>query len=141
MHKKAIKGKTFIGRFNIGDDLLLSLETFCRKKKIVSGIFWLIGAVQNIKLGYYDQRYQKYIQCLSMNKKFEISSCQGNISMKGKDLSVHAHITVSDLKGKTYGGHLLNGTKIFACEFFLQELKNTSLIRSKDFKTGLPLWK
>ncbi|MCX5781691.1 MAG: DNA-binding protein [Elusimicrobia bacterium] len=140
MHKKATIGRLFIGRFEYKDDLLASLNKFCRKNNIFAGIFSLIGAVQNAKLGYYDQKRKRYKNCVSLNKKLEIVSCSGNISLKEKKPFVHAHIALADLRGKTFGGHLMEGTKVFAAEFFIQELTNIKLKRSKDSITGLPLF-
>jgi len=48
-------GRAFIGRFESGKDLLEELNAFCKKENIRLGVFNLIGAVRNAKLGYYDQ--------------------------------------------------------------------------------------
>ncbi|MFH1369524.1 MAG: PPC domain-containing DNA-binding protein [Elusimicrobiota bacterium] len=141
MFKKAKLGRTFIGRFEYGDDLLESLNGFCRKRKIKAGFFNLIGAVQNAKLGYYSQSEKKYTGCVEINKKLEIASCMGNVSIKEGEIFVHAHIVLADYTGKASGGHLMPGTKVFAAEYVIQELKNGKLVRVKDSVTGLPLWK
>jgi len=76
-----------------------------------------------------------------LNKKLEIASCTGNISIKDGEIFVQAHITLADMEGKAFGGHLMPGTEIFAAEFFVQELIGQDLVRAKDEITGLPLWK
>ncbi len=140
MHIEPKAGRIFLGRFEAGDDLLDSLAGFCKKQNIRLGVFNLIGAVRNAKLGYYDQAQKKYTGCVELNKKLEISSCTGNISLKDGEIFCHAHITLADFEGKAFGGHLMQGTEVFAAEFFIQELTGAELFRGKDEKTGLPLW-
>ncbi len=140
MHIEPKTGRKFLGRFEAGNDLLDSLTGFCKEQNIRLGVFNLIGAVRNAKLGYYDQGQKKYTGCVDLDKKLEISSCMGNISVKDGEIMVHAHITLADMDGKAFGGHLMQGTEVFAAEFFIQELVGAELVRGKDEKTGLPLW-
>ena len=141
MQRKTSLGRSFIGNFEYGDDLLVSLTLFCKKHRIKTGTFSLIGAVQNVVFGYYGQKEKRYVTCKRLNKQLEIASCIGNISELNKDIFVHAHIVCADYKGNAFGGHLMEGARIFAAEFFIQEIKNISLVRKKDPKTGLMLWK
>ena len=76
-----------------------------------------------------------------LNKNLEITSLTGNISLRDDEPMVHAHITVSDSDGRTFGGHLAPGTIVFACEFVITALDGPQLLRSHDDQTGLPLWK
>ena len=134
------RARVFIGRFDCGDDLLEDLMAFCKKERIKLGVFNVIGAVKKAKLGYYNQNEKKYTGCTELNKKLEIASCMGNISLKDNDIMVHAHIVLADFDGKAYGGHLMPGTEVFAAEFFIEELTGGELKRGKDKVTGLPLW-
>lgn len=140
MHQQVKCGRQIIGRFESGDDLLAALTKLCQEKKVKLGTFSIIGAVTGAKLGYYNQDEKKYTGCVELNKKLEITSCIGNISIKDGEIFPHAHITLADWEGKAYGGHLMPGTIVFAAEFFIQELKGKDLIRQRDPKTGLPLW-
>lgn len=133
-------GRTFMGRLACGDDLLQALTDFCQKNNIKLGSFNLIGAVKSAKLGYYNQDEKKYVYCVELEKSLEIASCMGNISLKDGEIMVHAHVVFADLQGKTYGGHLMPGAKIFAAEYCIQEYTKAELKRSKDTETGLPLW-
>ena len=140
MHIEPRPGRLFIGRFESGQFLLETLTASCNKEKIRLGVFKIICAVRNVKLGYYEQTTKIYADCASIDKKLEISNCTGNISLKDGEIMVHAHITLADLDGKAFGGHLMPGTEIFAAEFFIQELTGGELNRVRDEKTGLPLW-
>ena len=130
-----------MGRFQAGDDLLRALHDFCNKNSIRLGTFSIIGAVTQAKLGYYNQEQKQYTGCVELNKKLEIASCTGNISLKDGEIMAHAHIVLADWEGKAYGGHLMPGTNVFAAEFNIQELTDAELKRGKDPITGLPLWK
>lgn len=140
MHKQVKLGRNFIGRFDFGQDLLESITKFCIDNNIRLGIFSIIGAVQKAKCGYFDQVNKKYVDCVDLEKKLEITSCIGNISVKDGQIFPHAHITFADLEGNVYGGHLMPGTEIYAAEFFIQELTGAELIRKLDEQTKLPLW-
>jgi uncharacterized protein len=134
-------GRTFVGRLNFKDDLLNEITSACKKYKIYSGFISIIGAVQNAKLGYYNQSKKSYTGCVELKQKLEIASCTGNISIKDGEIFVHAHIVLADYKGKAYGGHLMPGTSIFAAEYYITELLGKKLHRVKDPSTGLPLWR
>ena len=135
------EGRNFIGRFKYKSDLLSSLEELCKKENIKLGAFSVIGAVTSVKLGYYDQENKVYTGCVDLDKKLEITSCIGNISLKDSDVFIHAHITLADHEGKCYGGHLMPGSCIFAAEYCIRELKGIELNRETDKETGLSLWK
>lgn len=134
------EGRFFIGRFKARADLLGSLRDLCKKENIRLGVFSVIGALTNVKLGYYDQDAKKYIENCSLEKKLEITSCTGNVSLKDSEIFVHAHITLADHAGGCYGGHLMPGGSIFAAEYFAQELTGAVLTRKPDPETGLNLW-
>jgi len=53
----------------------------------------------------------------------------------------HVHLVLGDKEGKTFGGHLDEGTTIFSAEMFLLEVKNIVLEREYDEVTGLNLFK
>ncbi len=136
----ADQGRIFIGRFRSRADLLESLTDFCVREGIRLGIFSVIGALSSARLGYYDQDAKQYVECVRLDKKLEIASCIGNISLKDSKVFVHAHITLADLQGKCHGGHLMPGAAVFAAEYYIKELTGGVLERRSDPETGLSLW-
>ena len=134
------EGRIFIGRFKHNADLLEELTDFCRKENIRLGVFSVIGALHSVKLGYYKQDAQEYTEAVSLDKKLEITSCIGNISLKDSETFIHAHITLADHDGNCYGGHLMPGAAIFAAEYHIKELAGGELTRKHDPETGLSLW-
>jgi uncharacterized protein len=131
--------RTIIGQLASGSDLYEEMTKIVQREDILIGRIQGIGAVTQAKIGYYDQNKNEYIN-LEFSGGMEIVSLTGNISMRDGKPFIHAHIVLSDREGKTYGGHLLPGTKLFACELFIEEFDGEKLIRTKDGRTGLFLW-
>jgi len=131
--------KTMLIRLDKGSDLLQSITDICIKEGIKSGSIECIGAVQNACLSYYDQDKLEYLP-ISVDKKLEIASLSGNISIKGNLPFVHVHAVFSDEYGDTFGGHLAFGTKVFAAELLINKFSSEYFERELDFSTGLYLW-
>jgi uncharacterized protein len=132
-------GRIFLGRLEHGADLLNELYQLCQSQNIQMGTLQVIGAVQRACIGFYDQGKKLYQQ-ITLPNPAEIVCCIGNISSKDEKIFIHAHLTLSDEQGKSWGGHLMPGTIIFAAEFQIQELQGKILQRSEDPVTGLTLW-
>ncbi|MCF8030518.1 MAG: DNA-binding protein [Desulfohalobiaceae bacterium] len=132
-------GSRYMGRLSYNADLLDALTEICRERGVTLGRVEAIGALQKARLGYYDQQSRQY-QFLVWEKGLEITSLMGNISLKEGEPMVHAHLTLADEAGRTYGGHLARGCHVFACEFILQAFSGPDLVRSYEERTGLPLW-
>jgi hypothetical protein len=99
-----------------------------------------IGAVKSAKMAFYGQEDYTYHE-FSVDEPSEILNCTGNVSELEGETFVHAHITLGLKDGTTKGGHLVEGTKIFACELFAIPHDGEQLKRTFDNVTGLKLWK
>jgi uncharacterized protein len=140
MNISVTPGRKIIGRMAKGDDLLAALENCAREHGITLGKVEAIGAVSQARVGYYNQAERKYY-FLDLARPLEILSLIGNISLKDGKPMVHAHVTLSGHEGRAFGGHLAEGTLVFACEFIIQEYQSaTPLLRQMDDPTGLFLW-
>ena len=132
-------GFVYMGRLSYNSDLLDSLSEVCRERGVTLGRIEAIGALRGARLGYYDQKSLEY-KYLTWDKGLEITSLMGNISIKDGEPMVHAHLTLADEEGRTFGGHLARGCPVFACEFILRVYSGPDFVRSHDTQTGLPLW-
>jgi predicted DNA-binding protein with PD1-like motif len=133
-------GRQIMGRLAKGDDLLAALEHCCRANGITLGEVRALGAVSRARVGYYDQAQRQYLY-VELAQPLEILALVGNISLRDGQAMVHAHVTLGDRKGRAWGGHLAEGTVVFACEFMLQEYRaEAALERQFDQETGLFLW-
>ena len=137
--KEVKQKKIIMGRLRHGADLLEELTDICKKGNIVLGGIKAIGAVQKACIGFYDQEKREY-KYIKIDKPLEITNLTGNISIKDNNPFVHAHITLADSKGRAFGGHLSQGTIVFACECVIEVLEGPVFERGFDQETGLSLW-
>lgn len=92
-------------RLKPGDDLLDSIERFAQKNGIEAGcILCGVGSLKHVTLRFANRDYHS-----EFDGYFEIVSVTGTVSVHGS----HIHISVSDGDGKTMGGHLIPGCKIY----------------------------
>jgi len=131
--------RTYIGRLPEGADLLESITRICKEENIRIGKITAIGAVKKAVIAFYDQVEKKYHN-LELDQEMEIVSCIGNVSVLNGHPFVHCHIALADNQGKCFGGHLMMGTEIFACELIIEEFEGEPLERVYDEKSGLSLW-
>jgi predicted DNA-binding protein with PD1-like motif len=132
--------RCFIGKLDFGSDLLQQLTSVCIKENITLGTVEAIGAVEKARCGYYDQNAKEY-NFYEIDQHLEITALLGNISIRDGKPMVHAHATFTDEKANAFGGHLAEGTIVFACEFVIRAFSGVDHVRQYDEETGLPLWK
>ncbi len=132
--------RTVIGQLPRGADLYESLTSIAQKENIRLGRIQAIGATTHAVVAYFDQDQHQYVP-IELPGGREILNLLGNISLKDGKPFVHAHIILGDRQGHVFGGHLMLGTKVFACEVFIDEYEGAELIREKDENTGLFIWK
>jgi len=137
--KEYRSGREFAGRLDHGSDLFLSLMRLVEEKDIKMGIVKVIGACKKAVVAVYDQEKKAY-RTVALEKPMEILSCVGNISSFQGKPALHLHIVLGDYDGKAFGGHLMEGTEVFAAEFYIKELVGDPLERKYDEITGLNLW-
>src|SRR6056297_1481942 len=138
LEKHEVKN-TYLLRLERGDDLIKELTAIVKENDIQLATISGLGAVSKIVFGYYDQKDWEY-NFLEKEGQFEILSLNGNVSIKDGEPMVHAHIMLADEEGNAFGGHLGEGTIVFASEIEIQELSDADKVRKYDEDTGLPLW-
>ena len=138
-YEKLKSVKTFMGKLEHNGDLIGELTKICLDNGIKLGKVEALGAVKKARIGYYDQDKKEY-NFIDIDQHLEIISLMGNVSMKDGKPIIHAHITLADKNGNAFGGHLAEGTIVFACEFYLTSFDGPEYNRGHDEVTGLPLW-
>ena len=133
-------GRSFLERLPHDADLAAWLSTFADDNGILAGTVSVIGAVKNAVVAFYDQQEQTYGE-IDRDENLEILYCAGNVSIRDGKSFAHCHAMFSDKDGNTFGGHLVEGTKVFAAEANFQELLGAEYVRERDSVTGLPLWR
>ncbi|MCX7966746.1 MAG: DNA-binding protein, partial [Syntrophorhabdaceae bacterium] len=123
--------RIFQGRLTKGSDLIEELKAFLKEKSIQSGVISGIGAVTKANMGYYDQSARIY-KIKAYDEPMEILSLKGNVSIKDHEPFPHLHGTFSRQDGSCIGGHIFEGTEVFAFEFEIIELSGDPFIRYYD---------
>ena len=115
-------------RLKPGQDLKQSIDSFVKAKNIQAG--WIATCVGS--LTEYNIRFANQEKGYSDKGHFEIVSLVGTLSVNGS----HVHLSISDSTGKTIGGHLLEGCKVYTtAEIVISEAADLIFTREKDGST------
>jgi hypothetical protein len=136
--KKILEDKNkYILRFERGEEIIQGLKDFSLKENISSGFFYGLGAVNKVKLAWYDLENKEY-QKKEFNDKLEIISLLGNIARMDKEIIVHTHGSFADRNFQLIAGHIEKMVVSATCEIVLEKFED-SINRSYDEETGLNL--
>jgi hypothetical protein len=129
MNQSFTKSKLFTIRLKPGSDLKKSLLSFANDNHLkAASIVTAVGSLTDYNLRFANQKDGS-----KKSGHFEIVSLVGTLSLKGS----HIHLAVSDEKGATIGGHLLDGNLIYTtCEITLVEDLEKEFIREIDETYG-----
>jgi predicted DNA-binding protein with PD1-like motif len=132
-------GRMLFSRIIEGEDLTEAIRKRAEESEVKAGIFFLIGSLTQVVLGYYKEGQYKPVR---LNGPLEIASCMGNIAVDEKgEVMIHAHLVVSNEKGQAFGGHLMKDSYVGAtAELVIIEGLGVGLQRAFDEKTKLKLW-
>lgn len=120
--------KHHVFRLLPGQDLKQSIEQYVKENQLSAG--WIATCVGS--LTEYQIRFANQERAYGDKGHFEIVSLTGTVSVNGS----HLHIAVSDSTGKTIGGHLLDGNKVYTtAEIVIGESKEHVFTREKDGST------
>jgi predicted DNA-binding protein with PD1-like motif len=131
-------GRVCFFRLIEGEDLTEAIKKRAEESNIEAGIFFIIGALKNAVLGCYKSGQYESIR---LTGPLEIASCIGNIAVDEKDeMVIHAHLVVSNEKGKAFGGHLMKESYVgVTAELAIIEAVGVNLLKVFDEKTKLKL--
>lgn len=115
-------------RLKPGQDLKTEIQKLVTDKQINAGwISTCVGSLTNYKI-----RFANQPEGISDSGHFEIVSLTGTVSVNGS----HLHISISDSTGKTIGGHLMDGCKIYTtAEIVILSSNEFVFKREKDGTT------
>jgi len=132
-------GRIFLSQLPSGEDIIRSLEDFCRENVVKLAVFSVIGAVSLCTIGIFDQKQHVHVTSRK-DTPMEIITCTGNITLHEDYPYVQAQIILADQLGKISGGRLFSDTLLFAGELQLMELLGPPANRKYDRNTGRMLW-
>jgi uncharacterized protein len=117
-------------RLKPGQDLRQSIQQYVEEKQIKAG--WINTCVGSLTA--YSIRFANQPGSSTGTGHFEIVSLTGTVSTNGS----HLHISVSDSTGKTIGGHLSDGNKIYTTAEIV--IGTTGAVEFKREKDGTTEW-
>ena len=112
-------------RLHPGDDLRQALAAYVQAQGIAAGaVLTCVGSLTELSL-----RLANHDEPTTWQGHFEIVSLVGTLATSGS----HLHLSVSDGTGRTLGGHLLDGCRIYTtAEIVLASLPALQFTRELD---------
>ena len=138
MEAKAV-GKHWIIRIDKGEEIVATLERFCREKGIRLGTVSGIGATDKATIGLFKTRSKEYVR-RELVGDHEITSLTGNISRMKDAVYLHLHVNLADATYHTFGGHMNSAVVSATCEVVVCELDG-EMDRKFSEEIGLNLYK
>ncbi|MDP9193448.1 MAG: DNA-binding protein [Acidobacteriota bacterium] len=119
----------FAIRLKPGDDLRRTLEEFTARRQLRAAyVATCAGSLKVAAVRFADQE-----GATTLTGPFEIVSVTGTLSTDGP----HLHISVSDASGRTFGGHLAEGSLVYTtAEVVIVELVGARFRREIDPATS-----
>lgn len=121
--------QTYSFRLRPGQDLKVELDAFVKQHRVEAGaMLTCVGSLTDVTLRLANQDGPTVWQ-----GHFEIVSLVGTLSINGS----HLHLSVSDSTGRTIGGHLLAGCKIYTtAEIVVGVMPGLRYVREPDSTYG-----
>ena len=138
MHSKR-SGDKHVIILQRGEEVISTLTKFCADNNIKSAVFTGIGAVERIKIGYYDLKKREYF-FRDEPGEFEVASMNGNVALVDNKPFIHAHAVLSkcDESCEMIAAHIKEAFVAVTLEVFMTEL-DVPLARALDESIGLKL--
>ncbi|GAB3893357.1 DNA-binding protein [Spirosoma agri] len=116
---------TYSFRLRPGQDLKKELDALVQRERIGAGaLLTCVGSLTDVTLRLANQEGPTV-----WKGHFEIVSLVGTLSLNGS----HIHMSVSDSTGRTLGGHLLEGCKIYTtAELVIGVMADLDYVRETD---------
>lgn len=116
-------------RLRPGQDLKEAIEQVVQKQRIEAGaMLTCVGSLTDVVLRFANQEGDT-----TYRGHFEIVSLVGTLSSNGS----HLHLSISDSTGRTLGGHLLAGCKIYTtAEIVIGVMPGLTYTREPDPASG-----
>ncbi len=131
-------GDTYMIRFDLGEEILTCLKSFCEKEQIRLASVEALGAADYAAIGVYDLENKVYMQ-EELHEFMEITGLTGNVTRMNGEVYLHLHGTMADRNHRVHGGHV-NALRVGAtCEMFVRTLDG-EVGRKRNEDLGINTW-
>jgi predicted DNA-binding protein with PD1-like motif len=127
----------YILRLETGEPVIETLAAFLREQEIRFANVSAAGAVEWLRLGYWNPRSAQY-QYRDLEEQLEVVSFQGNAALKDGAPFLHIHGVFGRQDFSVYGGHVKEARVRPTLEVWLLT-ENVPVRRTRDEATGLDL--
>lgn len=117
-----IFGSTVFVRIDRGERVVESLYRVCEQEQVLLGAISGLGAVDEAEVGLYEVE-KKYFNPILLKGEREMTSVNGNVTVKDGKPYLHLHATFADQSGNVCGGHLREAKISATAEIFIEILK------------------
>lgn len=128
----------YVVRLNRNEEVIKQLTQLAQNEKIQLASVTGLGATNEVTVGLYRVKDQKYIS-KTLRGDMEITSLVGSITTKEDAPYLHLHINVADENQNVQGGHLNKCIISATCEIFVDVI-NGCVNRKFDEEIGLNLF-
>lgn len=120
-----------------GELVIEALTRHAKDKGITNASFTGVGAVDQLRCGYYDLQNRSYVM-QTYEQLCEVVSLTGNVFLKDGQPFVHAHGVFTNDQNNAFGGHIEEMSVGVTLEVILHKYE-TTVERTFDDETGLYL--
>jgi predicted DNA-binding protein with PD1-like motif len=99
--------RTTVLVFEPNDEVVATLKRFSEELALSASHFSGIGAFSQSVVGFFDRGHKDYRR-IPFDEQMEVLSLTGDVTMRGDDRDVHAHVVLGRSDGSAHGGHLLS---------------------------------
>src|SRR6266508_6566231 len=86
--------RRIVGRLDRGAHLLDTLLALCKGRRVRSGEIRAVGSLETVEVAEYDQTARAWKPDRTFSGGLEILNLTGNISERGGQLALHAHVSL-----------------------------------------------
>ncbi|HTO61239.1 MAG TPA: PPC domain-containing DNA-binding protein [Bradyrhizobium sp.] len=130
--------RTFAVVLETGDEVMASLQSFVRQRRIAAAQITVIGAFKSVVLKYFDWDSKKYMSN-KVDEQVEVASLIGDVAVAPSgEPALHIHLVVGRRDGTALAGHLGSAMVRPTLEVVITE-SPAHLQKVEDPATGLAL--
>lgn len=130
-------GDRYILRLESGEPVLETLKEFLRSEQIGFGNLSAAGALQWVRLAYWNPDTRQY-EYREVEEQLEVVSFQGNASWQDGEPKLHLHGALGRRDFSVLGGHIDDARVHPTLEIWLRA-EEIQAVRKRDETTGLDL--
>lgn len=130
-------GTRYFIRLNPDQEIVSTLQEFCKERQITLGTIQGIGSLKSVTLGFFNPETKEY-QEKTFKEFMEMTNLSGNITVKDGIPLLHLHTTVAGDNYKALAGHMAKAEISLTGEIIIDAVKG-KIEKTYDKATGLNL--